>query len=194
MNHAKDITGMKFGQLKVLRQAGTKDGRALWLCRCDCGKKKIAFGSDLRAGRISSCGTHKKVKDPYSRKRIYWVWHSMKNRCTNPNSHGYKSYGGRGIKVCKEWSESFTAFREWAYKTGYDETAEKGACTLDRIDVNGDYCPDNCRWVTMQDQQKNKRQRDLEYAEEMWSNKVLIHVYGDMSHCVFHLTSPLDYL
>ena len=89
--------------------------------------------------------------------RLYEVWGSMKKRCNNPNDKSYKNYGGRGIKVCKEWNENYLSFKKWAYKNGYDENAPHGECTIDRINVNGNYEPNNCRWISNAEQQKNKR-------------------------------------
>lgn len=81
----------------------------------------------------------------------------MKRRCYNKNSKDYMFYGGRGIEVCDEWLHNYPNFREWAYANGYDKDAPYGKCTIDRIDVNGNYCPDNCRWVDMKTQCKNRR-------------------------------------
>jgi hypothetical protein len=89
--------------------------------------------------------------------RLYNVWNGMKTRCINPNAKSYRAYGGRGITVCDEWLHNFPAFQEWAITHGYDETAPFGECTIDRIDVNGNYEPSNCRWVSMEVQQTNKR-------------------------------------
>lgn len=91
-----------------------------------------------------------------ARERLEYVWLEMRQRCKNPKHHAYKYYGGRGIKICKEW-ESYKTFRDWAAMTGYNANAKRGECTLDRIDPNGNYEPLNCRWVSMRVQQNNKR-------------------------------------
>ena len=98
--------------------------------------------------------------------RLRVVWKDMKSRCNNKNSGSYKDYGGRGISVCREWNENYFAFREWAYKTGYNPDAPKGECTLDRIDVDGNYCPENCRWVDMVEQYMNRRDTVNYFTEE----------------------------
>lgn len=100
---------------------------------------------------------NKRIKHGEKGTRLYCVWRHMKERCLYKSSGAYKYYGGRGIKVCKEWSDSYIAFRDWAMENGYDPNAEFGKCTLDRIDCNGDYEPSNCRWVDAKTQNNNRR-------------------------------------
>ena len=166
---AKNIAGQRFGYLTALSMVGSNaKGAAMWLCECDCGNKKIVSGSKLREGVVKSCGCMSKKliaissgreAHGHSDDRLYNVWRTMKARCDNPNNEKYPNYGGRGIKVCDEWHESFTEFRKWALKNGYDYEAPYGKCTLDRIDVDGNYEPLNCRWVDATVQANNQRPR-----------------------------------
>lgn len=162
-----DISGQRFGNLVVIKRSGEIGGRSKWLCRCDCGKEAVVSVSNLRNGHTKSCGclvstTAIKTRTKHGHKkkakvnRLYPVWRNMKQRCDLPTHKYYKSYGGRGITVCQEWRD-YDNFRKWAYANGYDEDAPRGSCTIDRIDVDGNYEPSNCRWVSMDVQAKNKR-------------------------------------
>ena len=145
----------------------------MWKCKCDCGNEKIVRGSDLTTRKTSSCGCYRKEKTSVTHtihggknSRLYAVWCDIKQRCNNSNNPIYKYYGERGIKLCEEWTNDFNVFREWAIKNGYDENAKRGKCTIDRIDVNGNYEPSNCRWVSMAEQNLNKRNTRKEDKED----------------------------
>lgn len=166
-----DLTGKRYGRLTVLCESGkNKYGNYMWRCACDCGERVDVAGGKLVSGHTQSCGCHRKdLMQSIGKKgthydsqagkpnhRLYGVWHSMKDRCSRKTASNYKYYGGRGISVCDEW-QSFEAFKKWALSTGYDKNAEYGECTIDRIDVDGDYEPSNCRWVDAKTQAQNRR-------------------------------------
>ena len=169
--HIKDLTGQRFGRLTATRRIGSQmsNSKTRYECLCDCGRLTIVEGSNLIEGVTSSCGCLRKelasktaTKHGCSHKdRLYRVWIGMKERCSNPNHISYQFYGARGVAVCKEWVDSYETFKTWAYQHGYDETAPRGICTLDRIDVDGPYAPDNCRWVDMHTQNANKQNHKL---------------------------------
>lgn len=157
-----DFLGKKFGRLTVIEKA--KDGRTKWVCKCACGNT-IVLPAFLLI-RYRSCGCLEKENKETLGKRntthgmaksiLYHKYTGMKDRCYNVNAKNYKHYGGRGIEVCSEWLKSFESFRDWAYKSGYDEQKKGYEQTLDRINVDGDYCPDNCRWINQKEQSNNR--------------------------------------
>lgn len=155
----KDLIGQKFGRLTVIKRVeNSKNGSTRWLCRCECGNEKIVLSSHLKSHKIQSCGCLFKEKliqrnliHGKTNTKIFKVWQGIKNRCFNKNSDKYIYYGGRGISICQEWQE-FLPFYNWAINNGY-----KDNLTIDHINVNGDYEPSNCRWVTVKEQANNKQ-------------------------------------
>lgn len=157
IKYDKSYIGKRYGRLTVV---DVKDKCVRkFKCQCDCGNIYYAIPCDLENGSIKSCGCLKDdiSKNAVSSDRLYKVWQNMKRRCGKENCKEYRNYGGRGIGICAEWENDYRTFKEWAYSNGYDENAAFGECTIDRIDVNGNYEPNNCRWITNAEQQKNKR-------------------------------------
>lgn len=159
----ENLIGQKFGKLVVVSQADSKSGRRMWNCLCECGRTTTASTYLLKSGHTKSCGCVAGrpggVPPRIKGTAIYSRWQAMKKRCYQVGTDGYENYGGRGIKVCDEWKDNPVAFYKWAIESGFSEEL-----TLDRIDVNGDYCPENCRWATMTQQARNRRNnRIVEY-------------------------------
>ena len=160
-----DLTGKRFGSLIVVCEDKTRNTpKKHWICKCDCGKITSVSGNNIRQGVTTSCGCRRSAQmkekattHGESHTRLYRVWQGMRERCNSPAHVSYSLYGARGIKVCPEWDQNYASFKEWAIQEGYDVSAPRGFCTLDRIDVDGDYTPLNCRWVPMSVQNKNRR-------------------------------------
>lgn len=159
MSKSKDLTNLKYGMLTVLRKADIKDkyNHILWLCECECGNITTATTSALNSNNTRSCGClHEKVVATHksSNTRLYNIHRNIIQRCNNSNNKDYIHYGNRGIKVCDEWLNSFETFKIWALNNNYNETL-----TIERIDVNEDYCPKNCKWIPLKEQRENQRPR-----------------------------------
>lgn len=183
MGKVIDLTGKRFGKLTVIKKHNQdKWGGWNWLCMCDCGNETVVSGGHLRGLKTKSCGCSRKETKNFTHKmtgsRLYKVWNAMKSRCYYEKSEMFKHYGGRGITVCDEWKNSFISFYDWSIKNGYDENAERGQCTIDRIDVNGNYEPNNCRWATIKQQANNTRRNHfIEYngktqTVSQWANEL----------------------
>ena len=149
----------KYGHLTILKFVGYRNGHRYAECQCDCGNKKIICYSNIKRGLTKSCGCKVKTANGLSKTRLYQIYKHIKHRCFDKKDIGYKNYGGRGITMCDTWAKDYMAFYSWAISTGYNDNL-----TIDRINSNGNYCPENCRWATMQEQQNNRtNNRVLEY-------------------------------
>jgi hypothetical protein len=158
----ENLNGQTFGRWRVISNPIIKnDNKVYFLCECECNKHttREVRADRLKNGSSQSCGcyaTEQKTKHGLSRERITNIWYGMIDRCTNPNRNDYERYGGRGISVCDEWKENkdysgLKNFYKWAINNGYEENL-----TIERKDVNGNYEPNNCEWITMEEQAKNK--------------------------------------
>lgn len=153
---------MRFGRLTVISRDSNylspKGYRAVnWLCKCDCGKMVVVRGCNLKSGASKSCGCNRidfpnRTVHGLSKTKIYNIWRSMRARCENVHSSAYPDYGGRGINICDEWKNSFESFYQWSITHNYSD-----GLSIDRVDNNSGYFPDNCRWVDAEVQQNNKR-------------------------------------
>ena len=198
----QNIIGQKFGMLTAIEELesekGARDKARYFLFKCDCGNVKKIRGDSVWRGQITNCGCitrevfSQKAKERFykhgqSSSRLYFIWRGMKNRCLNKNHVCYNDYGGRGIKVCDEWKNSFIAFRDWALQNGF-----KDNLSIDRIDVNGNYEPRNCRWATQKQQTNNTRRnhyivyKDIKATLRFWQTLL------NIPHSTFY-NNLLDY-
>ena len=151
-----DLTGQRFGRLRVVAYDRLENHKKWWVCECQCGNRLIVRKDQLRTGNTTSCGCNRKGKATrlthgQRQTRLYRIWQGMKARCYCKGSTSYKWYGALGVTVCVEW-QAFEPFRDWALTHGYTDEL-----TIDRIDVNGHYEPSNCRWITQAEQNANMR-------------------------------------
>lgn len=168
----KDLTGQKFNHWTVLKFDKKYKGRYYWLCKCDCGTIRSVEVRKLKYNGSKSCGCiiNKKMKPGEGLALPYYTSISktlsrMLERCENPKNTRYKNYGGRGITVCKEWHD-YRNFYKWAIENNYEP-----GLTIERIDVNGNYCPENCKWITKKQQAQNT------------TKSILVTINGE-THCL----------
>lgn len=165
MKNFASLIGQKFGKLTIIElhhkeqvylPSGQKNGfRYFFLCRCECGKNTVVPLNHLRSSHTKSCGCIT-LKHGNSESRLFKIYTGMKQRCYNMLNEKFANYGSRGIKICDEWLNDFKTFYDWSILNGYRDNL-----SIDRIDVNGNYCPENCRWVEMSVQQNNRTNNHL---------------------------------
>lgn len=180
----KDLLGKRFGKLVVIAPAKSENGKTRWLCKCDCGNEKIII-TQVLGKNTNSCGclqqqNRKEIHITHNMTgtRIYNIYRGIKQRCYNTNNQRYNYYGARGIKMCDEWKNDFMVFYNWSMQNNYNDDL-----SIDRINVDGDYEPNNCRWVNIKKQANNRStNRYIAYNNEThtlkeWSEILNISYY-----------------
>ncbi|WP_339063554.1 hypothetical protein [Tepidibacillus marianensis] len=192
-----DLTGNEYGRLKVIQldaKRSKKTKRVFWVCQCSCGNI-TSVRSDMLGKKTSSCGCLKEEQNEKnlgrfttgeSHSRLATIWYHMKSRCDNPKDTNYRNYGNRGITVCEEWKNDFLVFKEWAVNNGYQD-----GLSIDRIDVNGNYEPNNCRWLKQEDQLNNKR--STLWVEHKGDIKSLMQAYKEEKPNITYQTAKTRY-
>lgn len=198
----KNLVGMVFGKLTVVEKSDdyikpSGEHIPMWKCKCECGNECVKNQYNLLEGYTHSCGCLRienavkaHIKHGEAHDRLYNVWSNIKKRCYDTEVPDYKNYGARGIKVCDEWINSYENFRDWALKNGYQSDAPRGEYTIERIDVNGNYCPENCTWANMKEQGNNKRNNriitinDTSLTVPQWAE--CMGVTPRLIHCRLH--------
>lgn len=184
------VAGQKFGDIEVIKKHHTKivyyGKRKLikdfYLCRCKCGKEFVVYKHNLtrNVDRIKSCGCAM-GSHHHSKTRCMKIFYGMRKRCYDKNCADYKNYGGRGIKIYSEWYKNCESFYNWAINSGYADNL-----TIERIDVNKDYCPENCRWATKIEQAKNKRNTiKVYYKGQMLTINEICNITGEKYNTVY---------
>lgn len=181
----RDLTGLVFGRLTAIKlNHRDNNSNSFWLCKCICGNKSVVRIGDLTSGNTTSCGCYRtersnealikrSITHGETGTRLYNIWRSMKQRCNYKKHIGYERYGGRGIGICDEWNNSYESFKDWAMFSGYEDNL-----TIDRINNDGNYEPNNCRWVDHRSQANNRRyNKKLSYKGEVltiseWAEKL----------------------
>lgn len=179
MGKYQDLSGKKFGMLTALYRSENQNGRTMWMCKCDCGNTKAVEAYALKNGNTRSCGCIPKLypnatKHGKCYTRLNRIWCGMKSRCNNTNDPHYKYYGAKGVKVCPEWENDFESFYKWSMEHGYTDSL-----TIERNNICGNYCPDNCRWATPKEQCNNRStSRRIEYKGKLYTVAVLSEKFG----------------